>query len=163
MVANKLNADEKVIKAFKLEKTHAENLTVIDPDFKLREYTDERELIKDFCDFRLGVLQTRIDLSIEQSTEEVRWLGVKAGFIQAVLEDNIVFKGKNKSQVSKQILSSTSALDSDCDRLLRMNLLTLTMEQIKELMVKIKEARSSLKYWNSTDPNEQFMNDLEKL
>jgi DNA gyrase/topoisomerase IV subunit A len=163
MMSNKLNTDEKVIKAFKLEKTHAENLTVIDPNFKLREYTDERELIKDFCEFRLGVLQTRIDKSIERYEEEVRWLGVKAEFIQAVLEDKIIFKGQNKSQVSKQILSSTSALNDDCDRLLRMNLLTLTMEQIKELMGKMKEASTLLKYWNNTSPNEQFINDLGSI
>lgn len=159
-VANKLTNDDKVIKMFKLEKTFAENLTVIDPDFKLREYKDERELIKDFCDFRLGILQKRIDKSIESKTEEARWLAVKAEFIQAVLEDKIVFKGKNKADVSKQILAETKAIESDCDRLLRLNLLTLTMEQIKDLMEQIKKSKEELVYWQSTTPTDQFMDDL---
>jgi DNA topoisomerase-2 len=161
--ANKFDTDEKVLKLFKLEKTHAENLTVIDENFGLREYNDERELIKDFCEFRLGILAKRIERNVAQLTEEVRWLGVKAEFIQAVLEDKILFKGKNKAQVSKQILTETSALDSDCDRLLRMNLLTLTMEQIKELMGKIKEAKADLKFWNTTTPVAQFESDLGEI
>ena len=79
------------------------------------------------------------------------------------MEDKILFKGKNKAQVSKQILAETSALDSDCDRLLRMNLLTLTMEQIKELMGKIKEAKADLKFWNTTTPVAQFESDLGEI
>jgi DNA topoisomerase-2 len=161
--ANKFDTDEKVLKLFKLEKTHAENLTVIDENFGLREYDDERDLIKDFCDFRLGILAKRIERNVAQLTEEVRWLGVKAEFIQAVLEDKILFKGKNKAQVSKQILAETSALESDCDRLLRMNLLTLTMEQIKELMGKIKDAKADLKFWNTTTPVAQFESDLGEI
>lgn len=163
MESNKLNNDDKVYKLFKLEKTFAENLTVIDENFKLREYNDERELIKDFCEFRMGILQKRIDNRIAEYTEEARWLAVKAEFIQAVLEDKIVFKGKNKADVSKQILAETSALEDDCDRLLRMNLLTLTMEQIKDLMEQIKKAKGQLTYWNSTSTQDQFIGDLEEL
>ena len=161
--ANKLNTAEKINKLFKLEKTFSENLTVIDENFKLREYSDERELIKDFCEFRIGILQKRIDNRIAEYNEEVRWLGVKAEFIQAVLEDKITFKGKNKADVSKQILAETSALESDCDRLLRMNLLTLTMEQIKDLMEQIKKAKTELTYWQSTTTKDQFLGDLKEL
>lgn len=159
-VANKLNTDEKVIKQFKLEKAFAENLTVIDQNGRLKEYTDERDLVKDFCDYRLGILQKRIDAEIARQTEEVRWLGVKAEFIKQVLEDVVVFKGNTKAKVEKLILDNTSALESDTDRLLRMNLMTLTTDMIKELMEKIKEAKLDLKSWEDTTPKDQFLNDL---
>lgn len=160
-IANKLNTDEKVIKQFKLEKAFAENLTVIDANGKLKEYNDERELIKDFCDYRMGILQKRIDNEVAKYTEEVRWLSVKAEFVKGVLEDQITFKGKTKAQVEKLILQHTSAIESDTDRLLRMNLLTLTKDMIKDLMDKIKQAKSDLTEWKKTTTNEQFLEDLK--
>ena len=161
--AKKLNNNEQVIKLFKLEKTHTENLTVIDNDGKLTIFTDERDLIKRFVDYRLGILKSRIVNRLDENNEAARFLGVKAEFIKAVLEDSIVFKGKNKSQVEKQILANTGAMESDTDRLLRMNLLTLTTDMIKELMNQIKEARAQVSYWKKTTANEQFINDLAEL
>jgi len=160
-VANKLNTDEKIIKQFKLEKAFAENLTVIDANGKLKEYDDERELIKDFCNYRMGILQKRIDGEIEKFSEEIRWLNVKAEFVKGVLEDQITFKGKTKAQVEKLILQHTSALPTDTDRLLRMNLLTLTKDMIKDLMDKIKETKDNLKFWNTTTTKDQFISDLK--
>ena len=60
-----------------MSKPLTENLTVIDQDGKLREYDDERQLIKDFVDYRLGVLQQRIEKRKEEANEAVRWLNVK--------------------------------------------------------------------------------------
>ena len=159
-VANKLTKTEQINKMFKLEKSFAENLTVIDQEGRLKEYDDERDLIKDFCDYRVGILQKRIDNEISKHTEEARWLNVKAEFVKAVLEDKVVFKGKNKNQVGDMIIANTAALESDVDRLLRLNLMTLTTDMIKELMEKIKEAKEELTFWNNTTPKDQFISDL---
>lgn len=155
--------DEKIIKEFKLSKVFTENLTVIGPDGKLREYDDERDLIRDFCEFRNTILQKRIELRQEEYTEEARWLTVKMQFIQAVLDDQIKFKGFKKQEVSEQILSNTFALPDDCDRLLRLNIMTLTDELVKQLEKDIKEASKNLKFWKTTTVKDQFLFDLEEL
>lgn len=154
---------DKIIKNFKLAKNHSENLTVIDENFNLREYTDERELIVDFCNYRLGILQDRINARIVEYTEQDRWLRVKMEFILAVLDDKIKFKGNKKDQVAQQILATTSALPEDTDRLLRLNIMTLTQEQVTELQKELKENTKTLKYWKSTTPNQQFVEDLDEL
>jgi len=153
--------DEKVIRKFKLAKPLSENLTVIDYDGKLREYTDERDLIKDFCDYRLGILQQRIDLRKAESNEAVRWLNVKMEFIQSVLDEKVVFKNRKKKDVSEQILNVTSALPEDTDRLLRVNIMSLTDEMVKELQKEIKSAHAELKFWTKTTPKAQFISDLD--
>ena len=155
--------DTKIISKFKLSKPLSENLTVIDFEGKLREYDDERKLIQDFVEYRLGVLQKRIDLRKQESTEEVRWLNVKMEFIQAVLDDRVIFKNRKKADVGKQILETTTALDSDIDRLLRINIMSLTDEMVKELTKEIKSAQSELKFWNKTTPKDQFESDLEGI
>ena len=84
-------------------------------------------------------------------------------FITAVLDDEIVFKGKKKDQVAKQILDKTTALDHDTDRLLRLNIMTLTKEQVDELKAQLKENKAVIKYWKSTTPEAQFEEDLDNL
>lgn len=155
--------DTKIISKFKLSKTLSENITVIGPDGKLREYDDERLLIKDFVDFRLTILQTRIERRQAEAIESVRWLDVKRQFIGAVLEDNIIFKNRKKKDVGNQILEVTDALPEDIDRLLRINIMSLTDEMVKELEKEIKAAQKELKYWTKTTPKKQFVKDLDEL
>jgi len=153
----------KIVSKFKLSKPFSENLTVIGPDGKLREYKDEMQLIKDFCDYRLTILNKRIEARKAEAIEEVRWLDVKRQFIGAVLEDNIIFKNRKKADVSKQILNVTDALSGDVDRLLRINILSLTDEMVKELEKDIKAAQKELRYWNKQTPKSQFEKDLDEL
>jgi DNA gyrase/topoisomerase IV subunit A len=156
-------SDDKIVQKFKLSKPLSENLTVIGPDGKLREYKDERDLIRDFCDYRLGILQKRIDLRKSEEVELSRWLLVKRQFIQAVIDEKIKFKNKKKNEVGKQILENTEAVESDIDRLLRINIMSLTDEMVKELDKEIIESKGRLKYWKSTTPKEQFVSDLDSL
>mgnify|MGYP002628249356 FL=1 len=155
--------DDKIIQKFKLSKPLSENLTVIDFDGKLREYTDERQLIKDFCDYRLGILQGRIELRQAEASESSRWLDIKMQFIQAVLDEKIVFKNQKKANVGKQILAETTAVENDVDRLLRINIMSLTDEMVKELAKEIKSAQAELKFWAKETPKSQFETDLQDI
>ena len=155
--------DAKIISKFKLSKPLSENLTVIGPDGKLREYKDERLLVKDFVDYRLGILQQRIEKRREEAQEDLRWLNVKMQFIQAVLDDRIVFKNRKKVDVSKQILQNTHAIESDADRLLRINIMSLTDEMVRELAKEIKSTQAELNFWNKTTPAKQYESDLQGL
>ena len=156
--------DQKIIAAFKLSKPFSENLTVIDQNGKLKEYTDERDLVRDFCNYRMDILQQRIDLRKEEATEELRWLNIKMQFIQAVLDDKIKFKNQKKTEVTAQIFAVTDTNSTDdADRLLRINIMSLTDEMVKQLEKEIKEAQAGLNYWLKTSSKKQFIKDLEEL
>ena len=155
--------DDKIIKEFKLSKPFTENLTVIDETGRLREYSDERDIIADFSNYRLSILQQRIDLCIKGYTEEARWLKVKVSFIQAVIDNKIIFKNKKKVDVEKQIFEYTPAIPGDTDRLLKINILNLTDEMVKDLKKQVEENLDQLKYWKSTSPKDQFIKDLDDL
>ena len=155
--------DTKIVSKFKLSKSFVENLTVIDFDGRLREYDDARELIKDFCDYRLGILQKRIALRQEEARELGGWLNVKMQFIEAVLDDKIIFKNKKKAAVAKQILDVTDATKDQVDRLLRINIMSLTDEMVKELKKEIGQAQKDYKFWSRETPQNQFISDLDEL
>jgi DNA topoisomerase-2 len=156
-------SDTKIRSQFKLDKPVTENLTVIDENGKLKEYIDERNLIADFCEYRYTVLRKRIDAQLENITEEVRWLKVKSEFIGAVLNSDIEFKNKTKDVVIKSILKTTSATDTDCDRLLRLNIMSLTKELVTQLKHHIADKKEEYKYWKNTTPIEQFSEDLNLI
>mgnify|MGYP006098862075 FL=1 len=153
----------KIIGKFKLAKPFAQNLTVIDYEGKLREYDDARQLIKDFCDYRLGILKQRIDARKAEYEEEVRWLNVKMEFVQANVDGRIVFKDNSKAQVIKQIMQETSGTGGDTNRLLALSILNLTKEEIVKLKKQIAESKRTLHFWKKTTPQEQFVTDLENI
>ena len=156
--------DAKITQKFKLSKPISENITVIDYDGKLREYEDERQLVKDFVDYRLGILTARIELRKEETTENARWLNAKMKFIQAVLDDKIVFKNKKKNDVIVQMTGADIAMiHDDADRLLRINIMSLTDEMVKSLAKEIKDAEKEHKFWSKETPNNQFLLDLEDM
>lgn len=155
--------DAMIEREFKLIKTFTENLTVIDENGKLREYTDEREIIKDFCEFRKLVMLQRITRRVTETIETGRYATVKMEFINAVLNDKITFKGKNKAHVSEQILDVTSATEDDCERLLRIQMGAMTQEAVDALKAELVSLRKEFEYWNGTDEIEQFILDLEAL
>lgn len=155
--------DQKILKEFKLSKAHTENITVIDQNGNLKEYADERDLIKDFCDYRLTLLQKRIDKNLKDLTEDNRWLNIKMQFILNVIDNKIVFKNKTKEEVIQQIKTTTQAIQEDFDRLLRINILSLTHDQVKELESQIKENTKEISFWNTTTPKDQFSLDLKDI
>jgi len=156
--------DEKIIQKFKLSKPLSENLTVIDFKGKLREYKDERQLIKDFVDYRIGILGKRIELRKQEAEELARWLNVKMNFIQAVLDDKITFKNKKKKEVIDQMVDAMIPLvNDDAERLLRINIMSLTDEMVKGLAKEIKEAEKDYKFWLKETPKNQFLTDLEGI
>jgi DNA topoisomerase-2 len=159
-IAKTLNTEAKVQKMFKLEKSYAENLTVIDAEGNLKEYDDERELIKDFVTFKMRVLDQRIESKLVKVKEQLRWLLLKRAFVNAVLADDVKFKGKSKAHVVQQIQSMMVATDDDCDRLLRMNIMTLTKEMVDELKKQIEVVKTEGEYWAGTTPKIQFIDDL---
>lgn len=156
--------DDELLSEFKLVKTASEIITVIDYNGKLRQYTDERELVKDFCDYRNTILTKRISTNIARYSQEAEWLRIKMDFINLVLDGKIIFKNRKKDDVSGDILTMIEgAKQEHSDRLLRMNIMSLTKELVEELKKEIKETLKTLDYWKKTTEKEQFLGDLNSL
>lgn len=156
--------DDEIISLFKLTSSITENLTVIMPNGKPKAYADARDLIKDFCDFKRPILQQRIDTKLVDLSEENRYKRVKAYFIQAVIDNKIVFKNKGKDDISNQILQVVkNVLDKDIDSLLRVNIAALTVENVSALAQEILDNKKEIDYWKTTTVDVQFLKDLEEI
>lgn len=156
--------DDQIIKEFKLQVTETENLTVIDQNGKLRVYKDVKDIIRDFCDYRKTILQSRIDNNVSEISEEMRYKKVKMYFIMAVIDNKIQFKNKTKDLVAKQMMDSVKGIrETDIDSLLRTNIMSLTDEMVRELADEIVKHKGQLDFWKSTTIEDQFIDDLKGL
>lgn len=153
--------DKQIIAKFKLLKILSQNLTVIDYDGKLREYDDARNIVMDFCNYRYGILEQRINKNISKYNSELNWLNIKMEFIQLVLDDKITFKNKNKKQIGSDIVTILPEASAHVDRLLSIPFSNLTSEEIQSLEKQIKQAEKDLDFWQKTSPKKQFLSDLK--
>ena len=153
--------DKQIIAKFKLSKVLSQNLTVIDYDGKLREYDDARNIVMDFCNYRYGILEQRINKNISKYNSELNWLNIKMEFIQLVLDDKITFKNKNKKQIGSDIVTILPEASAHVDRLLSIPFSNLTSEEIQSLEMQIKQAEKDLDFWQKTSPKKQFLSDLK--
>lgn len=153
--------DKQIIAKFKLSKILSQNLTVIDYDGKLREYDDARNIVMDFCNYRYGILEQRINKNISKYNSELNWLNIKMEFIQLVLDDKITFKNKNKKQIGSDIVTILPEASLYVDRLLSIPFSNLTSEEIQSLEKQIKQAEKDLDFWQKTSPKKQFLSDLK--
>ena len=153
--------DKQIIAKFKLSKILSQNLTVIDYDGKLREYDDARNIVMDFCNYRYGILEQRINKNISKYNSELNWLNIKMEFIQLVLDDKITFKNKNKKQIGSDIVTILPEASAHVDRLLSIPFSNLTSEEIQSLEKQIKQAEKDLDFWQRTSPKKQFLSDLK--
>ncbi len=155
--------DIKLRSKFKLTKPASENLTVIDFDGKLREYKDERDLVKDFCEYRLGVLQKRIDAQIVDLTEELNWLSIKLKFIESVRDGSIDIMNMNQKEVTQSIIKVTGCPLTEVSKLINMPIRSIMKSEPATFKRKITESKKTLKFWETTTPKKQFTLDIETL
>lgn len=155
--------EEELLKIFDLVKPHTENINLIDVDGIVRNFSSIEEYIMYFVEQRKPFLEKRIETQLAKSIEEARFDLVVVEFINAVLDGRITFKGFTSDEVKKQIRDNTKAKVDDADRLIRMNIVSLTKEKVEQLTEKAAESKKKIKYWKGTSIDEQFMSDLAEL
>jgi len=156
-------SDEEICDLFSLVTTHSENINALDEHGKLVSFDSIEELIMAFVEFRMPYMQARIDTELVKAIEIARYDAVVVEFIEAVLANKVRFKGKTARKVKDMILDVTSATEEDTDRLIRMNIVSLTKEKAQELKDKAKESEELIEYWRKTDPMKQYIEDINSL
>ena len=91
--------DEQLMKKLKLIKKITENLTMIDEDGKLIFFNTIGEVIKHFCEFRLGVYDIRYAAWIKRDEAKVKELDARQYFIRLVNDGKIPFKNFTRAQL----------------------------------------------------------------
>ena len=124
-------AELELMNLFKLTVKITENVTLWDVNGKLRRFEDVYTALQEFVQYRLGIYEIRKELQLEAYDDELAWLRNK---IQFITYWNTKLKDPHKK--TKDVLKAelSKAIDEKFfDRLMALQIASLTMEKIVEL------------------------------
>ena len=132
---------DELYKKFKLISRDTENFTLWTPEGTLKRYESAEAIIETFVEWRAGLYEVRRLKLIDESEESIRWLSEKLRFIMFYLANSDQFKNKKKDDLIALLLKNEFV---DYDRLLQMQIWTLTRDKIEDLKNQITEEKKNL-------------------
>lgn len=147
--------------ALKLSTRVTENVTLWGVDGKLRRYDSVFEALKEFVSYRVGVYGVRKDRQLEMITEEISWLKNRRTFI-VYWNTNLKDPHKKSRDELYQELSSVIQ-EKYFDRLISLQIRSLTLESLEELNGKISELEGQEEELRSTTIQQLYVSDLKEI
>ena len=148
-----------------LSKVFSENYTCIDVDNNIIVFSNVSELFKYYVDIKLEYLQKRKENIIKKKTILLKELSSEFLFIKKVINDEINLKTLNKKDII-EILEKEQKIvkkQNSYEYLLRIPVLNLTPDKMKELKDKILELKTEIDSLQEKTPENIWEEDLESL
>ena len=151
--------DHQIVSLFKLKKKINENITVIDHEGKLKVYDSPIQIIKDFCDYRIGKYEERYEYLVEEGTAGLGTIHAKVRFIEMVIDGTLEFKNKNRQTIKKELTNHFK--ESIIDTLIKMPIYSLCQDEVKKLVAEGNALNKQIETWRIIDTTKQFINELK--
>jgi len=159
-------SDDKIISLLKLSKTITENFTAIDINNRVVDFENELDIIKYWLNVRLDYNEKRKENILGKLSKQINDLNIKAKFIKAVINRNIIIEKRTKDNILEQMKSFSEEIyeyDRNGGDLLRMPLYSITEEKILELVETINKLQSEYDDLITKTANDLLKADLETL
>lgn len=154
--------DDFIKKTLKLTKAFSPNVNVINQHNRLAGYDDVRDLIKDFVDYRMEFLETRISSGLETSLQRSVLADAKVHFIKSVIAGETILHGKTRAVLSKE-LTANETFKPFVSELLAMTVDKMTSDEVTRLEKEANAARKQHEYWQKTTPKKEYVKDIKEL
>ena len=143
----------------------SENYTCIDVDNNIIVFSNVSELFKYYLDVKLEYLQKRKENIIKKKTILLKELSSEFLFIKKVINDEIDLKTLNKKDIIEILEKEPKIVkkQNSYEYLLRIPVLNLTPDKMKELKDKILELKSEIDSLQEKTPENIWEEDLESL
>jgi len=158
--AKKLS-DHQIISLFKLKKKINENITTITHEGKLKVYDSPIEIIKEFCDYRIGKYDERYKYLIAEGTENMKILLAKIKFIQMIIDGSLDFKNKNRQAIKKDLTIHFE--ESIIETLIKMPIYSLCQDELERIILAGQEQQLEIRDWKAIDTTKEFIKELKTL
>ena len=152
--------DETLLKHLKLISRESENLTLWDTDGVLRRFGSVEEIIEHFVEWRLARYEDRRQALIALTEEEIVWLDERIRFIEFYLANSSRFTNSKKDVI---IAFLEEAEFSAPDKLLSMQIWSLTADKIAELKAQLEEKLVYLELLGKKTSKEMYLEELKQL
>ena len=161
----KNKSKNELIKIFKLETFFSQNnMTLFDPEGKIKQYSSIDEIINEYYDIRLNYYQIRKDFQIEKLEHERKILINKMKFINEILKGTLEIQNKKRDEIElKMIDLNIQKIEDSYNYLLNMSLLSLTKEKLIELKKIFNDKKEEISILEKTTIKQIWLKELNLL
>lgn len=153
-------SEEELYKKFGLISRDTENYTVWNIDGILQRFESAEELVGAFVPWRLQMMETRRQHLIADLKEQVRFAGEVIRFIKFYLANVKVFRDTSKKELIEVLLENRFV---DYERLLAMQIWSLTKDRIAELEGKLAALKAELAKIEADTAVDMYKRELKAL
>lgn len=154
-----LDIDE-LYKKFGLISRDTENYTVWGIDGTLKRFDYAESIIEEFVPWRLQMMEKRRQYIIADLKEQVRFAGEVIRFIKFYLANVKVFRDTSKKELIEILLENNFV---DYERMLSMQIWSLTKDRIAELEKKLSDLRNELAKVEADTSIDMYRRELKAL
>lgn len=145
----------------KLSTSITENVTLWGVDGKLRRYQTVYEALQEFVKHRLDVYGVRKERQLEIIAEDLSWLKARSDFIVYWNTKMVDPHKKGKEELFQEL--SGVVPTKYIDRLVSLQIRSLTMESLNDLKKQITDLETQQKTLSETSIQELYVADLKEL
>lgn len=153
-------SEEELYKKFGLVSRDTENYTVWNTDGILQRFESAEALIESFVPWRLEMMEKRRQHLIRDLNEQVRFASEVIRFIRFYLSNVKLFRDTAKKELIEVLLQNKFI---DYERLLAMQIWSLTKDRIAELEKKLSDLKSELMKIEADTASEMYKRELKAL
>jgi DNA gyrase/topoisomerase IV subunit A len=125
----------------------------------LKVYDSPIQIIKDFCDYRIGKYEERYEYLVEEGTAGLGTIQAKVRFIEMVIDGTLEFKNKNRQTIKKEL---TNTFKPDIiEVLIKMPIYSLCQDEMSKLINEGTALHKQIETWRIIDTTKQFINELK--
>jgi DNA topoisomerase-2 len=146
--------NEQILNKLKLVQRETQNIVVWNEDAKLLTFKNVENLLRYWVKHRLEVLKKRKIFIINSLASEINWLTTKRKFIILWNRHSDALIKLSKTELREKLTALGSFSDEDLKRLLAMSLMSLTLDEVKdleELIAKLTKQKSEYEKTTAAD------------
>ena len=146
------------------DSTSMNNMVLFDTNHKLKRYSTVDEIMIEWCEARFEQYNIRKEYQLRQLEHEAKLLYNKVRFIEMVLNDKIVLKGKDEEQLTSELTSHKfDTFEGSFDYLLTVQVRHMTSKRLGELQKQYTDTLATSKALTNTKIQEIWCKELDEL
>lgn len=163
---------EQLENELKLTESITENISLIEDfhqtdtddmdNIKIKSYDSIEEVIKTFCDFRIGFYNTRIQYNLDKLNESIILKKAKIDFINDVLNNKINIRNVTRKQLQDVMVNKGYDIDL-VTKIISIPVYTMTKDNIDKLNREIDSHVKDIEWWNKQTAKKLYLKDLRDL
>lgn len=139
------------------------NSNMVTGEMDLRIFEHSRDLIADFVNYRLPVVDRRIENMIDVLTKKIPELKARVEFIRIAREGKVNFNQPKKQMITQVEELMEPELAVFADKVVGMPIFNMTDDEIVRLNKEYEQAVKELEYWKNTNSKKEYIKDLTTL